>query len=179
MDGQAPELDAALPTHTADSLQDLPAAPLCAPAPPRAVTLPVAPGAPASQRPPQQQVVLSEGELASVARVAGRAKIWGLMCVTIGAVQVLASVYSRQLQGMISYLPAGAIAILMGVASLSVARSLRAVGEPGGDPVHKLLVGIDTVGLAVLIQIVTTVIGALFAATAVWLTIMTRAQGVR
>lgn len=124
-------------------------------------------------------LVLGQSELASVLRVASRARLWGVLCATIGAVQVLASVYARNTPGMISYLPAGAIAILMGVASLSVGRTLYAVGRPGGDGLQKLLVAVDTMGLAFLIQIVTTVVGVLFAAVAVGLTMFSSALGIR
>ena len=114
-----------------------------------------------SPRPLRLGFSFAPAEAALIARVAGRARIWGSVCAGVGVVQVAASVFTVRHPAMISYLPAGVIAILIGGSSLAVARALRASIEPGVHGMHALLIALETLGQAFLVQIVTTLVGLL------------------
>lgn len=96
-------------------------------------------------------------------KTAGRAKLWGIISTTLGALQCLASCGAVASPGMASYLPAGIIAIVIGVTFIGVGNSLKMVVQTQGNDLMHMMQALQKMGSAFMIQIVCAIIGFVLA----------------
>jgi hypothetical protein len=96
-------------------------------------------------------------------KTAGRAKLWGIISTTIGALQCLASCGAVANPGMASYLPSGIIAIVIGVTFIGVGNSLKMVVQTQGNDLMHMMQALQKMGSAFMIQIVCAIIGFVLA----------------
>lgn len=96
-------------------------------------------------------------------KTAARAKLWGIISTTIGALQCLASCGAVANAGMASYLPTGIIAIVIGVTFIGVGNSLKMVVQTQGNDLMHMMQALQKIGSAFMIQIVCAIIGFVLA----------------
>lgn len=96
-------------------------------------------------------------------KTAGRAKLWGIISTTIGALQVLASCGAVANAGMASYLPSGIIAIVIGVTFMGVGNSLKMVVQTQGNDLMHMMQALQKMGSAFMVQIVCAIVGFVLA----------------
>jgi hypothetical protein len=96
-------------------------------------------------------------------KTASRAKLWGIISTTIGALQCLASCGAVANAGMASYLPTGIIAIVVGVTFIGVGNSLKMVVSTQGNDLMHMMQALQKMGSAFMIQIVCAIIGFVLA----------------
>jgi hypothetical protein len=121
------------------------------------------PGAPGMMSGQYGTYEFNELENSIIDKTAARAKLWGIISTTIGALQCLASCGAVANAGMASYLPTGIIAIVVGVTFLGVGNSLKMVVQTQGNDLMHMMQALQKMGSAFMIQIVCAVIGFVLA----------------
>lgn len=96
---------------------------------------------------------------------AGRARLWGALCVAIGLVQVASSVRARGADGSVAYVSAGAAAVFVGLSALGLGGALARARRRGAAP-DAMLAAVEAAGELLFVQLVTTTAGVLVAAVA-------------
>ena len=96
-------------------------------------------------------------------KTASRAKLWGIISTTIGALQVLGSCGAVANASMASYLPSGIIAIVIGVTFMGVGSSLKMVVQTQGNDLMHMMQALQKMGSAFMVQIVCAIIGFVLA----------------
>ncbi|MBX3185999.1 MAG: hypothetical protein KF819_03245 [Labilithrix sp.] len=109
------------------------------------------------------QYEFNDMENAVIDKTAGRAKLWGIISTSIGALQILGSCGAIANPGMATYLPAGIIAIVIGVTFMGVGNSLKNVVQTQGNDVMHMMQALEKMGSAFMIQIVCAIIGFVLA----------------
>jgi hypothetical protein len=97
-------------------------------------------------------------ENAIIDKTAGRAKLWGIISTVVGACQVLLSCGSFANPSFASNLPAGIIAIVVGVTFLGVGSSLKMVVQTQGNDVMHMMQALQKMSSAFMVQIVCAII---------------------
>lgn len=96
-------------------------------------------------------------------KTASRAKLWGIISTTIGALQVLGSCGMFASPGLATYLPAGIVAIVVGVTFIGAGNSLKAVTTTQGNDLMHLMQAMQKMSTAFIIEIICAVIGFVLA----------------
>ena len=91
-------------------------------------------------------------------KVAGRAKLWGIISTVIGILQTLGSCTAVASPGAAVYLPLGIVGIIIGVTFMGVGTSLKNVVNTQGNDVAHMMQALQKLGSAFMIQIVCTII---------------------
>lgn len=97
-------------------------------------------------------------------KTAGRAKLWGIISTVIGALQLLGSCGMVASPSMASYLPAGIIALVVGITFMGVGNSLKSVVQTQGNDMMHMMQAMQKLGSAFMIQIIATIIGIVLVA---------------
>ena len=108
----------------------------------------------------------NDTENAIIDKTASRAKLWGIISTTIGALQVVASCGAVASPGLATYFITGVIAIIVGVTFMGVGNSLKSVVNTQGSDLVHMMQALDKMSGAFLVQIVCAVIGFVLAAVA-------------
>jgi hypothetical protein len=101
----------------------------------------------------------NEMENSIIDKTAGRAKLWGIISTTVGALQLLGSCGMVANPGMATYLPSGIIALVVGITFIGVGNSLKSVVQTQGNDMMHMMQAMQKIGSAFMIQIIATIIG--------------------
>jgi hypothetical protein len=102
-------------------------------------------------------------------KTAGRAKLWGIISTTIGALQIVGSCGMFASPTLATYLPAGIVAIVVGITFIGAGNSLKAVVTTQGNDLMHLMQAMQKMSTAFIIEIVCAVIGFVLAVVALLL----------
>ncbi len=83
---------------------------------------------------------------AIIQKTATYAKLWGIISIFIGAIQIL-----------VAQLPAGIVSIVIGMVFIGVAGSLKPVVVTEGNDIDHMMAAVQKLGNAFLIQVIVTV----------------------
>ncbi|MBN9166012.1 MAG: hypothetical protein J0I07_34000 [Myxococcales bacterium] len=101
-----------------------------------------------------------------IEKTASRAKLWGIISTTIGALQIVGSCGMFASAHLATYLPAGIVAIVVGVTFIGAGNSLKAVVTTQGNDLMHLMQAMQKMSSAFIIEIVCAVIGFVLAVVA-------------
>jgi hypothetical protein len=102
-------------------------------------------------------------------KTAARARLWGIISTTIGALQIMGSCAMFASPPLATYLPAGIVAIVVGITFIGVGNSLRSVVTTQGNDLMHLMAAMHKLSTAFIIQIICAVVGFVLAIIAVLL----------
>jgi hypothetical protein len=115
-----------------------------------------------SVSPPSVQYEFREAENVVISDCGGRARIWGILCILAGAVQLVASLLNivRLIpgNGAIFSLPAGAFNILLGVYFMRAGGALQSVVDTRGNDITLMMDALRSFSRAFLVQIIATAV---------------------
>jgi len=98
-------------------------------------------------------------ENAVIDKTASRAKLWGIISITIGALECMASCGAVASPGLATNLPTGIVAIVVGVSFLGVGNSLKSVVQTQGNDMMHMMQALQKMGGAFMVQIVCAIVG--------------------
>jgi len=98
-----------------------------------------------------------------IEKTASRAKLWGIISTTIGALQVVGSCGMFASPTLATYLPAGIVAIVVGVTFIGAGNSLRAVVSTQGNDLMHLMQAMQKMSTAFIIEIICAIVGFVLA----------------
>lgn len=98
-----------------------------------------------------------------IEKTADRAKLWGIISTTIGALQVVGSCGMFASPGLATYLPAGIVAIVVGVTFMGAGNSLKAVVTTQGNDLMHLMQAMQKMSSAFIIEIICAIVGFVLA----------------
>jgi hypothetical protein len=101
----------------------------------------------------------NDTENAIIDKAASRARLWGIISTTIGALQCLASCGAVASPGLATNLPAGIVAIVVGITFMGVGNSLKMVVKTQGSDLMHMMQALDKMGSAFMVQIVCAIVG--------------------
>ncbi len=105
----------------------------------------------------------NETENQVIDKAAGRAKLWGIISTTIGALEVLGSCGSLAQPSLATWLPQGIVAIVVGVTFIGVGNSLKAVVQTQGNDLMHMMQALQKMSTAFTIEIVCAIVGFVLA----------------
>ncbi|MDF2694895.1 MAG: hypothetical protein K0S65_3278 [Labilithrix sp.] len=97
---------------------------------------------------------------------ASRAKLWGIISTTIGALQILGSCGMFASPTLATYLPAGIVAIVVGITFIGAGNSLKSVVTTQGNDLMHLMQAFQKMSTAFIIEIICAIAGFVLAAIA-------------
>ncbi len=106
-----------------------------------------------------------------IGRTAGRARTWGIISIVIGALNTLIGFLFFLSPGLLVNLVSGIISIIIGAVFLGVGGSLSNVVNTQGNDIEHMMQAMQKLSSAFMIQIVTTIIGAVLGLIAIVLVI--------
>ena len=92
-------------------------------------------------------------------RTGSRAKLWGTISTVVGVLQIFGSCGMVSTPLLAAYLPAGIVAIVVGLTFIGAGSSLKAVVTTQGNDLMHLMQAMHKMSTAFIIQIVCVVIG--------------------
>jgi len=92
-------------------------------------------------------------------KTAGRAKLWGIISITIGALECMASCGAVASPGLATNLPTGIVAIVVGISFLGVGNSLKSVVSTQGNDLMHMMQALQKMGSAFMVQIICAIVG--------------------
>ena len=101
----------------------------------------------------------NETENAIIDKAASRAKLWGIISTTIGALECLASCGAVASPGLATNLPTGIVAIVVGITFMGVGNSLKMVVQTQGNDLAHMMQALDKMSGAFMVQIVCAIVG--------------------
>lgn len=102
-------------------------------------------------------------------KAASRAKLWGVISTTIGILQIFGSCFMFASPTLGTYLPAGIVAVVVGITFIGCGNSLKAVVSTQGNDIMHLMQAMQKLSTAFIIQIICAIIGFVLAVIAVLL----------
>ena len=111
----------------------------------------------------------NEYENSIIEKTASRAKLWGIISTTIGALQIVGSCGMFASPTLATYLPAGIVAIVVGVTFIGAGNSLKAVVSTQGNDLMHLMQAMQKMSTAFIIEIICAVVGFVLAVIGVLL----------
>jgi hypothetical protein len=108
----------------------------------------------------------NEYESSIIDKTADRAKLWGIISAVIGALQIVGSCGMVKSPTLATYLPAGIVAIVVGVTFIGAGNSLKAVTTTQGNDLMHLSQAMQKLTAAFTIEIICTIVGTVVAAVA-------------
>lgn len=96
-------------------------------------------------------------------KTAARAKLWGIISTTIGALQIMGSCGMFASPTLATYLPTGIVAIVVGVTFIGAGNSLKAVVTTQGNDMMHLMQAFQKMSTAFIIEIICSVVGFVLA----------------
>lgn len=107
------------------------------------------------------QYEFNDYENSIVAKTAGRARLWGIISIVIGALYTLSGFLFFLSPGLITNFVTGIIGIVIGVVFLGVGSSLNSVVSSQGNDVEHMMNALNKMSTAFMIQIITTIVGVI------------------
>jgi uncharacterized protein involved in cysteine biosynthesis len=107
-----------------------------------------------------------------IASTAGRARLWGIISIVVGGLNTLAGFLFFVQPALLANLFSGIVSIIVGVSFLGAAASLSNVVNTQGNDVAHMMEALKKVSSALMVQIVTTIIGFVLALVAVALAVL-------
>lgn len=107
-----------------------------------------------------------------IERTANRARAWGVLAMALGGLNVIAGCLAFLHPILLANLCSGVVSMVVGATFVRAGRSLSNVVTTQGDDLRHMMEALDKVGTALMVQMVTTVIGFLLAALAIALAIL-------
>jgi len=101
----------------------------------------------------------NDTENAIIDKAASRAKLWGIISTTIGALSCLSSCGSIASPGLITNLPTGIVAVIVGITFLGVGNSLKMVVQTQGNDLMHMMQALDKMSGAFMVQIICAIVG--------------------
>ncbi len=98
-----------------------------------------------------------------IEKTASRAKLWGIISTTIGALQIVGSCGMFASPSLATYLPAGIVAIVVGVTFIGAGNSLKAVVSTQGNDLMHLMQAMQKMSTAFIIEIICAIVGFVLA----------------
>ncbi len=106
-----------------------------------------------------------------IGTTAGRARTWGIISIVVGALNTLIGFLFFLSPSLLVNLVSGIISIIIGVVFLGVGGSLASVVSTQGNDIEHMMRAMQKLSSAFMIQIVTTIVGAILGAIAIVLVI--------
>jgi len=101
----------------------------------------------------------NELENGIIDKCASRAKMWGWISASLGALQLLGGGCGAFANpGMAAYVPAGIVALIVGISFIGVGNSLKAVVDTQGNDLAHMMSALEKLGGAFLIQAIASII---------------------
>lgn len=101
----------------------------------------------------------NEYENSIIDKAASRAKLWGIISTVIGALELLGSCGMFASPSLATYLPAGIVAIVVGVTFIGAGNSLKAVVTTQGNDMMHMMQALQKMSTAFIIEIVCAIVG--------------------
>jgi hypothetical protein len=131
-------------------------------------TMPAAnPFAPPGARGGYGRYEFNDLENGIIERTANRARAWGILAMALGGLNVVAGGMAFLYPILLANLVSGVVSMVVGASFLRAGRSLSNVVTTQGEDLRHMMEGLDKVGTALMVQMVTTIIGFLLAAFAI------------
>ncbi len=89
---------------------------------------------------------------AIIEKTATYARLWGIISIVVGAIQILMGL------GSWTELPGGIVSVLIGIAFVGAAGSLKAVVDTEGNDIDHMMTAVQKLGTAFLIQVGVTAV---------------------
>ena len=102
-----------------------------------------------------------------IARAANRTRAWGVLSMLLGGMNVIAGGIAFLYPILLANLVSGVVSMVVGASFVRAARSLSSVVTTQGDDVRHMMEALDRVSTALVVQMVSTLIGFCLAALAV------------
>lgn len=131
-------------------------------APPNPYGVPQA-GPPGMLTPQYGNYEFNDYENSIIEKTASRAKLWGIISTTIGALQIVGSCGMFASPSLATYLPAGIVAIVVGITFIGAGNSLKAVVTTQGNDLMHLMQAMQKMSTAFIIEIICAVVGFVLA----------------
>lgn len=109
-------------------------------------------------------------ENAIIQKTARRAKLWGTVSVVVGALQLLSSCAAVSNRALAANLPLGLVAVIVGITFVGVGNSLANVVSTRGNDLMHMMLALQKMSTAFMIQILCGILGVVLA-TVTWLLI--------
>lgn len=103
-------------------------------------------------------------ENAVIAKAAGRARMWGIISIVIGALYVISGFFAVSQPALLPNLASGAKDIVVGIVFLGVAGSLTQVVQTQGNDVQHMMQALDKLSTSLMVQIIVTIVGVVLGA---------------
>ncbi len=105
----------------------------------------------------------NEYENSVIDKAASRMKLWGIISTVIGGLQVVGSCGMFASPSLATYLPAGIVAIVVGVTFLGAGNSLKSVVTTEGNDLAHMMQALQKMSTAFMIEIVCAIVGFVLA----------------
>ena len=105
----------------------------------------------------------NDAENQVIDKAAGKAKLWGIISTTIGALQVLGSCGALASPNLATWLPQGIVAIVVGVTFIGVGNSLKSVVQTQGNDLMHMMQALQKMSTAFTVEIVCAIVGFVLA----------------
>lgn len=104
-------------------------------------------------------------ENAILAKTASRAKLWGVVSIVVGSLQLLSSCGAVKNSALATNLPLGIVGVIVGITFIGVGNSLKSVVETRGNDLMHMMLAMQKMSTAFVIQIICGIVGVLLALT--------------
>lgn len=118
---------------------------------------------PGMMQPQYGNYEFNEYENSVIDKTASRMKLWGVISTTIGALQIVGSCGMFASPNLATYLPAGIVAIVVGVTFMGAGNSLKSVVTTQGNDMMHLMQAMQKMSTAFIIEIICAVVGFVLA----------------
>ncbi len=98
-----------------------------------------------------------------IEKTANRAKLWGTISTIIGALQIVGSCGMFASPTLATYLPAGIVAVVVGITFVGAGNSLKAVVTTQGNDLMHLMQAMQKMSTAFIIEIICSIVGFVLA----------------
>lgn len=106
----------------------------------------------------------NDQENAIIAKAAGRARLWGIISIVIGALYTISGFFFFLSPGLLTNFASGIKDIIVGVVFLGVAGSLTSVVQTQGNDVQHMMQALDKLSTSLMVQIIVTIVGVILGA---------------
>jgi hypothetical protein len=126
------------------------------------------PGSPRNLPGPYGSYEFNPIENAIIGKTAGRAKLWGVVSVVVGSLQLFSSCGAVENRALAANLPLGLVAVIVGITFVGVGNSLGSVVSTRGNDLMHMMLALQKMSTAFMIQILCGILGVVLA-TITWL----------
>jgi hypothetical protein len=107
-------------------------------------------------------------ENAIIDKTAARAKLWGIVSILVGVLQLASSCAAVQNRALVANLPLGLVAVVVGITFIGVGNSFRSVVATRGNDLMHMMLALQKMSTAFMIQILCGLLGVALA-TVTWM----------